>query len=128
MEKSLVLFKPDVYERGLQQEILTGLDGLPLERADHFRVRFTPEGVFELWPRIYGWRWTDSLMRDFPSRPLDVHVLIGPRAAETVIGFKDALRDQRGQANSYRNLLHSPDGPEAFEREYQYLCSIRADG
>jgi nucleoside diphosphate kinase len=123
----LVLFKPDIYERRLQQEILAGLEELPLERAEHFLVRFTPEGVFELWPRIYGWRWTDSLMRDFPSRPLDVHVLVGPRAAETVIDFKDGLRERRSQLNSYRNMLHSPDGPEAFQREYRYLRSIKEE-
>ncbi|MEU1880038.1 nucleoside-diphosphate kinase [Streptosporangium sp. NPDC020072] len=125
MQNALVLMKPDVYERGIQQEILNGIDKLPLSLREQFKVAFTPEGVFELWPRIYGWRWTDSLMRDFPTRPLDVYVFKGENAIKVIIEFKDALRERRGQINSYRNMLHSPDNQSAFEREYSYLSSIK---
>ncbi|WP_323746010.1 nucleoside-diphosphate kinase [Catenulispora pinisilvae] len=125
MDNTLILMKPDVYERGLQAEILEAIRQLPLTLEEHFQVRFTPEGIFELWPRIYGWRWTNSLMEDFPHHPLDAYVLTGDGAVPTVIEFKDALREQRSQVNSYRNMLHSPDDQAAFDREYRYLDSIR---
>src|SRR3954447_24090821 len=114
VSKSLVLFKPDVYEKTMADEIDDALGHLPLTRTEHFRVRFTPDGVFELWPRIYGWRWTQSLMTDLPKVPLDVRVFEGYEAADVIIEFKDTLRAERSRVNSYRNLLHSPDDQPSF--------------
>jgi nucleoside diphosphate kinase len=124
VERTLLLLKPDVYDRGLAEEIERELTATGLHIAERLRVSFPPDGVFHLWPRIYGLRWTDGLMRDLPRRPLDVLILEGPGAIDRVIEFKDALRESRAQVNSYKNLLHSPDAPEAFDREYAYLSSI----
>jgi len=63
-------------------------------------------------------------MGDLPRRPLDVLALEGEQAIDRVIAVKDALRESRSQVNSSRNLLRSPDSPEAFDREYGYLRSI----
>jgi nucleoside diphosphate kinase len=123
MPKALVLFKPDVYERQMQEEITEALERLRLVCVEQFRVAFTAEGVFELWPQTWGWRWTSSLMVEMPKRPLDVHVLDGDGAMEMIRDLKDSLRVKHSNANSSRNLLHSSEGTD-FEREYAYLKSI----
>lgn len=123
--RTLLLFKPDVYERDLAAEIERDLRALGLSLSERFLVHVPPEGVFHLWPKIYGRRWTEGLMRSIPRRPLDVLLLEGADAVERVIEFKDSLRESRAQINSYRNLLHSPDSPQAFHREYAYLRSLR---
>jgi hypothetical protein len=64
-------------------------------------------------------------MTDFPKHELDVLVFEGDDAAGTIIEFKDALRAELSDVNSYRNMLHSPDDEDAFQREYRYLQSIR---
>jgi nucleoside diphosphate kinase len=127
-QRTLMLLKPDVYEKGLTERIVSGVREQRLTVEEHFRVRFTPEGIFHLWPRIYGRRWTSSLMDAMPRNPLDVYVLSGENAIDRLIEFKDALRESNAKVNSYRNLLHSPDSPASFQREYAYLSSIRVSG
>ncbi|MFI7068844.1 hypothetical protein [Micromonospora sediminicola] len=126
-ETTLMLFKPDVYEKGLQDHIEADVQRLDLRIVERFQISFPPEGVFHLWPRIYGRRWTASLAATLPRRPLDVFVLKGVEAIERLIVFKDTLRESSAQVNSYRNLLHSPDSSGAFQREYAYLRTLRVD-
>jgi nucleoside diphosphate kinase len=124
-QRTLLLFKPDVYELGLGDDILARVEALGLRTLERFQVQFPPQGIFALWPRIYGRRWIESLQQAMPSRPLDVFVLEGVEAIPRLIEFKDKLRTERAPVNSYRNLLHSPDSPAAVRREYAYLTTIR---
>lgn len=128
IETSLILFKPDAYQGKLVEQICDRLyDHLSLKQLDRFQVQFTPSGIFHLWPRIYGWRWTSSLMRTFPERELDVLIVAGVGAFERVIEFKDSVRESWSQINSHKNLMHSADDEEAFRREYAYLKSIQVN-
>ncbi len=123
-EKALLLFKPDIYAKELGAVVLGGIKTLDLNTVEQFKVKFPPEGVFFLWPRIYGRRWTASLTKALPARALDVFVFEGIDAIERVIAYKDEIRSANSPVNSYRNLLHSCDSEADFLREYAYFRSI----
>jgi nucleoside diphosphate kinase len=124
-DHSLVMFKADAYESRVADDVESMLIQCGLSVEQKFRVRFTEEAVFALWPRIYGRRWTTSLLRSLPGRDLDVWLVAGQDAVTRVINVKDALRRRKSDVNSYKNLLHSPDSPVAFEREFAFLRQLK---
>lgn len=123
-DQALVLFKADAYELSVAQDLEGLLAGWGLLVTRKFRVRFTEEAVFALWPKIYGRRWTSSLLSSMSGRDLDVWLISGEDAIMKMISVKDQVRNQRSDANSYRNILHSPDSVSAFKREYSMLCQL----
>jgi hypothetical protein len=123
-DQALVLFKADAYVMSVAEDLESLLAGWGLSVSRKFRVRFTEEAVFALWPKIYGRRWTTSLLSSMSGRDLDVWLVSGEDAIMKVISVKDQVRNQRSDANSYRNILHSPDSASAFEREYAMLRQL----
>lgn len=124
MDKTLVLYKPDLYETDLEAAMMDELQQMGMTITEHFVVKFPPDGIFYLWPGIFGRRWITNLMKTMTERPLDVYVIEGKNAVEETIKFKDNLRERSAKMNSHRNLIHSSDSSEAFLREYHYLKTI----
>lgn len=123
-DESLILFKADAYELSVADNLEGLLATWGLRVTRKFQVRFTEDAVFALWPKIYGRRWTTSLLGSMSGCDLDVWLISGSDAVMKVVSLKDQVRRQRSDPNSYRNILHSPDSGAAFAREYSMLRRI----
>ena len=125
-ERTLILVKPDAFERGLTGEIIGRFErkGLRIVALKHMQV------ANELATRHYaeheGKPFFGELVEFITSGPLVAMVLEGEQAivaARQVIGATDPLEATTGSIRGDfaievgRNLVHGSDSPESGERE-----------
>jgi nucleoside-diphosphate kinase len=128
MERSLILIKPDAFERGLTGEIIARFErkGLRLEA-----MKLTTMSV-ELAERHYaehvGKPFFEELVQFITSGPLVAMVLAGERAVEAarqVIGATDPLQADAGSIRGEyaiavgQNMVHGSDSPQSAAREVE---------
>jgi nucleoside-diphosphate kinase len=125
-ERTLILVKPDAYERGLTGEVIARF-----ERKGLRLVALTLMQADEPLANVHYEEHTDKPffgeLVDFITRgPLVAMILEGPNAIEAarqVIGATDPLEADAGSIRGEYatevtfNLVHGSDSPESAERE-----------
>ena len=126
MDRTLILVKPDAFERGLTGEVIARFErkGLTIVAMKHMTVdRALAE---EHYAEHRGKRFYGDLVEFIISGPLVAMVMEGPEAvtaARQVIGATDPLEAAPGSIRGdfglevQTNLVHGADSPEAAERE-----------
>ena len=121
MERSLVIIKPDVVQRGLMGEVITRLECRGLRLA---AMKFMSVGQ-ELAARHYaihkGKPFYESLIHYITSGPVVVMAWEGSKAIEAIRQTVGATNPTAAAPGSIRadlaldigrNLIHASDGPE----------------
>ena len=125
-ERTLILVKPDAYERGLTGEIIARF-----ERKGLRLVALTLMQADEPLANVHYEEHTDKpffgeLVEFITRGPLVAMILEGPnaiKAARQVIGATDPLEAHAGSIRGEYatevtfNLVHGSDSPESAERE-----------
>jgi nucleoside-diphosphate kinase len=128
LDRTLILVKPDAFERGLTGEIIARFErkGLRITAMKHMRMER------ELAERHYaeheGKPFYGELVEFITSGPLVAMILEGDEAviaARRVIGATSPLEASPGSIRGDlaiqvgQNMVHGSDSPESAEREAQ---------
>lgn len=125
--RSLVLFKPDIYERGLQHIVLEELKACELKIVNNARVRFSELELLELWPKIHTlWGWLKS-QEYMLGKPLDVLEVEGIDAIDKTTQIKNKLRGIHCDGDMIRKLIHTPDSRADYQRECALLFDMKSE-
>jgi len=126
MERTLILVKPDAFERGLTGEILARFErkGLRIVAMKHMTVE---KDLAEQHYAEHSERpFFGSLVEFITSGPLMALVVEGPRAIEAfraLAGATDPVKAAPGTIRGdfalevQNNIVHGSDSPESAERE-----------
>ncbi|HEX3318479.1 MAG TPA: nucleoside-diphosphate kinase [Solirubrobacteraceae bacterium] len=126
MERTLILVKPDAFERGLSGEIVARFErkGLAIAAARHMTV--DEELAIQHYAEHEGKAFFGELVDFITSGPLLALVFEGDdavAAARQVIGATDPLEAAPGSIRGDyarevgKNLVHGSDSAESGERE-----------
>jgi nucleoside-diphosphate kinase len=126
MEKTLILVKPDAFERGLTGEIIARFErkGLRITALKHMQV--TEDLAKRHYAEHEGKPFFGELVEFITSGPIVAMVLEGEaavRAARQVIGATNPLEAAPGSIRGDfaiavgQNMVHGSDSPESGERE-----------
>lgn len=125
MERSLIMLKPDSYERNLVGVI----ESMVLDRQLTI-IRKKPIypnrwNLLELWPGIHTlWGWLASQQYHLGYK-LEVWEIEGVDAINKINELKKSLRATYCDPNEFmRKLIHSPDTAEDFLREREVLFTL----
>lgn len=129
MERTLVICKPDAYERGLIGEVIGRIErrGLRLVAAE---LRTITTEVAEIhYSEHQGKPFFDSLVAFITRSPAMVMVVEGPagvhRLVRTMMGATDPAEAAPGTIRGdlavvmSENVIHGSDSPESAEREIE---------
>ncbi len=126
MEKTLILIKPDAFDRHLTGVLIARFERKGLTIAALERRRLDLETARQHYAEHEGKPFYDDLVEFITSAPLVAMVMEGESAvaaARQVIGATDPLEATSGTIRGDfavtvgRNLVHGSDSPEAGERE-----------
>ena len=126
MDRTLILVKPDAFERGLTGEVIARFErkGLKIVAAKHMTV--TEEEAKQHYAEHEGKPFFGELVSFITSGPLVATVLEGDEAvvaARQVIGATNPLEAAPGSIRGDfaievgQNMVHGSDSRESAERE-----------
>ena len=126
MDRTLILVKPDAFERGLSGEIIARFErkGLKIVALKHMTV--TEDLAKQHYAEHEGKPFFGELVEFITSAPLVALVLEGHEAvvaARQVIGATNPLEAAPGSIRGDfaievgQNMVHGSDSPESAERE-----------
>jgi len=126
MDRTLILVKPDAFERGLTGEIIARFErkGLKIVALQHMTM--SDELARRHYAEHDGKPFFGELVEFITSGPLVAMVLEGQeavRAARQVIGATNPLEAAPGSIRGDfaiavgQNMVHGSDSPESAERE-----------
>lgn len=125
-ERTLILVKPDAFERGLTGEVIRRFERKGLEIRELKLLTASEEIANEHYAEHTEKPFFGELVSFITGGPLVAMVLEGPnavRAARQLIGATDpveadagSLRGEFGTEVTF-NLVHGSDSPESAERE-----------
>src|SRR5215210_1911838 len=126
MDRTLILVKPDAFERGLTGEIIARFErkGLAIVAMRHMQM--TQDLAERHYAEHEGKPFFGELVDFITSGPLVAMVLEGTeavRAARQVIGATNPLEATTGSIRGDfaievgKNMVHGSDSPESAERE-----------
>ena len=118
-EFALLLIKPDGTERGLESEILCGLEmkGLRVEKIG--TIQFDLQLVLD----FYQWQKLDhpeEIMGYVCAKPLPVWIVTGNEAISKTMSLKNRLREKYYNG-PLKNLFHCPSSPEESVRQFELI-------
>lgn len=126
MERTLILVKPDAFERRLTGEVIAAFERKGLSLVALKRMQADEEIANTHYAEHSGKPFFGDLVSFIIGGPLVAMVLEGPnavKAARQVIGATDpveadagSIRGQFGTEVTF-NLVHGSDSPESAERE-----------
>jgi len=126
MERTLILVKPDAFERNLSGEIIARFERKGLRLAALKQMTMTTELAEQHYAEHAGKPFFGELTSFITSGPLVAMVLEGDRAIEAarqVIGATDPLKASPGSIRGDfaievgQNMVHGSDAPESAARE-----------
>ena len=126
MDRTLILVKPDAFERGLTGEIIARFErkGLKITAMRHMQV--TQDLAKQHYAEHDGKPFFGELVEFITSGPIVAMVLEGEqaiKAARQVIGATNPLEAAPGSIRGDfavevgQNMVHGSDSPESGERE-----------
>jgi nucleoside-diphosphate kinase len=128
MDRTLVLIKPDAFERRLTGEIIARLEGKGLRIAALKFMTADEDIAKRHYAEHEGKPFFDPLVAFITSGPMVAMILEGPNAIEAarqLIGSTNGLEAAPGSIRgdyaleTRRNLVHGSDSPESAEREIE---------
>ncbi len=126
MNRTLILVKPDAYERGLTGEIVSRFERRGLRIHAIKRLHLSRETAERHYEEHHGKPFFEPLIDFITSGPLVAMILEGERAvdaARQAIGATDPVEAAPGSIRgdlaleTQRNLVHGSDSPESADRE-----------
>src|SRR5690606_33036232 len=126
MQRTLILLKPDCFQRRLMGEIITRFEKKGLNFVAMKLIQITPELSKKHYAEHVEKGWYPTLEGFVTSGPVVAGVLEGLEAIQVVRdmlgatnGLKAAPGTIRGDFSSSRqmNLVHASDSPESAQRE-----------
>jgi nucleoside-diphosphate kinase len=126
MERTLILVKPDAFERNLTGEIIARFERKGLRLAALKQMTMTRELAARHYAEHEGKPFYEELVTFITSGPLVAMVLEGDHAVEAarqVIGATNPLQATTGSIRGDyalevgQNMVHGSDAPESAVRE-----------
>ena len=126
MERTLILVKPDAFDRNLTGEIVARFERKGLRLVALQLMTMTRELAAQHYAEHEGKGFYDELVDFITSGPLVAMVLEGEsaiRAARQVIGATNPLEAATGSIRGDyaisvgQNMVHGSDAPESAQRE-----------
>jgi nucleoside-diphosphate kinase len=126
MDRTLILVKPDAFERNLTGEIITRFERKGLRLAALELMTLDEARARQHYAEHAGKPFFDGLVEFITSGPIVAMVLGGEnavRAARQLIGATDGIEAAPGSIRGdhalsmQRNLVHGSDSPESAARE-----------
>lgn len=126
MERTLILVKPDAFERGLTDEITARFERKGLKVVERREMTVDEQLAEQHYAEHDGKHFFGELVEFITSGPLVAMVLEGyeaVRAARQLIGATDPLEAAPGSIRgdfaleTGRNLVHGSDSSESAARE-----------
>jgi nucleoside-diphosphate kinase len=126
MERTLILVKPDAFDRNLTGEIIARFERKGLRLAAMQLMTITRELASQHYAEHEGKPFYEELVTFITSGPLVAIVLEGNSAvvaARQVIGATDPLQSNTGSIRGDfaiavgQNMVHGSDSPESAARE-----------
>jgi nucleoside-diphosphate kinase len=126
MDRTLILVKPDAYERGLTGEIISRFQRKGLRIAALKQMELSRETAEQHYSEHRGRDFFEPLVDFITSGPLIAMILEGHRAVEAarqVIGATDPVEAAPGSIRgdyalgTRMNLVHGSDSAESAARE-----------
>jgi nucleoside-diphosphate kinase len=126
MERTLILIKPDAFDRNLSGEIIARFERKGLKIVAMSQMTMTRELAERHYAEHEGKSFYDELVTFITSGPLVAMVLEGEQAvvaARQVIGATDPLEAAPGSIRGdfatevSTNMVHGSDSPESAGRE-----------
>ena len=126
MDRTLILVKPDAFERGLTGEIVARFERKGLRLVGLKLMTMSRELAEQHYAEHEGKPFFAELVTFITSGPLVAMVLEGDRAIEAarqVIGATNPLQASPGSIRGDyavevgQNMVHGSDGPESAPRE-----------
>ncbi len=126
MNRTLILVKPDAYERGLTGEIVSRFERRGLRIHAIKRLHLSRETAERHYEEHHGKPFFEPLIDFITSGPLVAMILEGERAvdaARQAIGATDPVEAAPGSIRgdlaleTQSNLVHGSDSPESADRE-----------
>jgi len=130
LERTLILIKPDAFERRLTGTLIARFERKGLTIAALKRMVLARETAEDLYSEHHGKPFYEALVEFMTSGPLVAMVLEGHEAvdaARQVIGATDPLEAAPGSIRGEHglevrtNLVHGSDSPESAHREISLL-------
>lgn len=118
-EFAMVLIKPDATERGLEVEILSGLERMGLQVAQYGTIQFDTKFVLE----FYEWEkldYPDEINGYICVTPLPVWIVTGDDAIGKTMELKTYLRKKYCNG-PLKNLFHSPVSQEESQKQFELI-------
>lgn len=125
MERSLIMLKPDAFERNLVNIIEDMVFSRNLSIVRKKNIFLNRWNLLELWPKIHTlWGWLASQQYHLGHK-LQVWEIEGNDAISKINELKVSLRRiYCNPVERMRILIHTPDSTEDFEREKQILFTL----
>jgi nucleoside-diphosphate kinase len=126
MQRTLILVKPDAFERNLTGEIIARFERKGLRLVALKLMTMTRELAERHYAEHEGKPFFEELVTFITSGPLVAMVLAGDQAVEAarqVIGATNPLQATTGSIRGDyaiavgKNMVHGSDGPESSARE-----------
>jgi nucleoside-diphosphate kinase len=126
MDRTLILVKPDAFERRLTGEIIARMERKGLRIASLKMTAVDEQLAKRHYAEHEGKPFFNDLVAFITSGPIVAMVLEGPNAIEAarqLIGATNGLEATPGSirgdyaVETRRNLVHGSDSPESAERE-----------
>jgi nucleoside diphosphate kinase len=125
MERSLIMLKPDAFERDLVGVIEAMVYARSLSIVRKKVIFLNRWNLLELWPKIHTlWGWLASQQYHLGYQ-LEVWEIEGEGAISKIDELKLSLRSTYCDPNErMRKLIHTADSAEDFEREKEVLFTL----
>lgn len=125
MEMSLIMLKPDAFERNLVGVIESMVCARGLSITQKKLIYLNRWNLLELWPMIHTlWGWLASQQYHLGHK-LEVWEISGEEAISKINELKRSLRAQYcDPTERMRKLIHTPDTAEDFMREREILFTL----
>lgn len=126
MERTLVLLKPDCFQRRLIGRVIARFEDKGLNLLAMKLMRVTPEIARKHYAEHLEKTWYSELEHFITAGPLVAMILAGPeavRVVRTMVGVRSGLDSAPGtirgdlSASGHKNLVHASDSPESADRE-----------
>jgi len=128
MERTLVLLKPDCFERRLMGRVIARFEDKGLDLVAMKLMRITPELARRHYAEHVHKAWYPELEEFITGGPVLAMIVEGPEAIRVVrdmAGATNGLKATPGtirgdfSSSQQKNLVHASDGPESAKREIE---------